>query len=155
MATLPLEVYEVFEDKIVKEDARVIVKSIELTITGNIESKWASTKNELLDGIKKEIDSKHDLLRQEFDGKHDLLRQEFALLRQEFDLSRKDSDSKFETLMKEFAEVKREFAEAKKDSDNKFQAMKNEFATKADLQLLESKRKRTVLSISNHRFSDQ
>lgn len=33
MATLPLEVYEVFEDKIGKEDARVIVKSIELTIT--------------------------------------------------------------------------------------------------------------------------
>ncbi|MBF0566186.1 MAG: hypothetical protein HQK89_13200 [Nitrospirae bacterium] len=46
MATLPLEVYKVFEDKIGKEDARVIVKSIELTITGNIETNWASTKTD-------------------------------------------------------------------------------------------------------------
>ncbi|MBF0564721.1 MAG: hypothetical protein HQK89_05715 [Nitrospirae bacterium] len=79
MATLPFEVFEVFEDKLGKEDARVIVKSFETTITGNIENKWASTKNELLDEIRKEItemekriDTKLDLMDKKFATKTDL-----------------------------------------------------------------------------------
>ncbi|MBF0564892.1 MAG: hypothetical protein HQK89_06585 [Nitrospirae bacterium] len=60
MATLPFEVFEVFDDKLGKEDARILVKSLETTITENIESKWASTKNELLDEMEKRIDKKFE-----------------------------------------------------------------------------------------------
>lgn len=53
--TLPLEVYEVFERKFGKEDAKKVVKSLETTISDVTEYKWKVTKDELLDAIRKEF----------------------------------------------------------------------------------------------------
>lgn len=53
--TLPLEVYEVFEKVVGKEDARVLVKSFEATISEVTDYKWKVTKDELLEAIRKEF----------------------------------------------------------------------------------------------------
>lgn len=56
--TLPLEVYEALEKGLGKEDARAVVKSLEATISEAAEYKWATTKEELLDAIRREFVTK-------------------------------------------------------------------------------------------------
>jgi len=53
--TLPLEVFEALEKGLGKDDARAVVKSIEATISEATEYKWATTKDELLDAIRREF----------------------------------------------------------------------------------------------------
>jgi len=60
-AILPIEVYEAFERGLGKIDAKIVVKSIETTISDNIENKWKTSKDELLGEMKKEFASKADL----------------------------------------------------------------------------------------------
>jgi len=60
-AILPIEVYEAFEKGLGKVDAKIVVKSIETTISYNIENKWSSSKDNLLGEMKKEFASKADL----------------------------------------------------------------------------------------------
>ncbi len=56
--TLPLEVFEALEKGLGKEEARTVVKSIEAAISEATEYKWATTKEELLDAIRKEFVTK-------------------------------------------------------------------------------------------------
>jgi regulator of protease activity HflC (stomatin/prohibitin superfamily) len=60
-ATLPIEVYEAFEKGLGRIDAKTVVKSIETTISDNIEYKWVTTKDDLLSEMKKEFVTKADL----------------------------------------------------------------------------------------------
>ncbi len=53
--TLPIDIYEVFEDTFGKEGAHKVVKSFEATISDAIDYKWKVTKDELLDAIRKEF----------------------------------------------------------------------------------------------------
>lgn len=53
--TLPIEVYEAFEKGLGKEDAKKVVKSLEATISEATEYKWKTTKDELLDAIRREF----------------------------------------------------------------------------------------------------
>jgi len=55
---LPLEVYETLEKAVGKEDATAIVKSIETAISEAIDYKWSTTKEELLDAMRKEFVTK-------------------------------------------------------------------------------------------------
>jgi len=59
--TLPLEVYEVLERRFGKEDARVVVKSLESVIGNEVINKWHQTKEELKNEILKEVATKADL----------------------------------------------------------------------------------------------
>ncbi|MBF0472760.1 MAG: hypothetical protein HQK93_03380 [Nitrospirae bacterium] len=61
-ATLPIEVYEALEKSLGKETAKIVVKSIETTITDNIENKWKTSKDELLEEMGKRFSTKADLL---------------------------------------------------------------------------------------------
>jgi hypothetical protein len=56
--TLPIEVYEVFEESFGKEDAHKVVKSLERAISDVTDYKWKVTKDELLDAIRKEFVTK-------------------------------------------------------------------------------------------------
>lgn len=59
--TLPIEVYEALERGLGKEDARKIVKSLEVVISDATDYKWKTTKDELLDAIRKEFVTKEFL----------------------------------------------------------------------------------------------
>ncbi len=60
-ATLPIEVYETFEKEFGKEDAKKVVRSIETTITELTEYKWKTTKDEILEAMRKEFATKADM----------------------------------------------------------------------------------------------
>jgi len=55
---LPLEIYETLEKAVGKEDATAIVRSIETVISEATDYKWATTKEELLDAMRKEFVTK-------------------------------------------------------------------------------------------------
>jgi len=56
--TLPLEVYEAFEKSLGKEEAKKIVKSLEITISELTEHKWKISKDELLEAMRKDFVTK-------------------------------------------------------------------------------------------------
>jgi len=58
-AILPLDAYEVLEEGLGKERARKLVKALEVTISDAIEHRWTTTKEELLDAIRKEFITKN------------------------------------------------------------------------------------------------
>jgi hypothetical protein len=60
-AILPIEVYEALERGLGKDDAKIVAKSLETTISNNIENKWKTSKDELLSEMKKEFATKADL----------------------------------------------------------------------------------------------
>ncbi len=53
--TIPFEVYEEFERGLGKEGARKVVKALESVISDATEYKWKSTKDEILDAMRKEF----------------------------------------------------------------------------------------------------
>ncbi|MBI4596453.1 MAG: hypothetical protein HY730_08780 [Candidatus Tectomicrobia bacterium] len=53
--TLPIDVYEVFEKSFGKENAHMVVKSLEATISDVTDYRWKVTKDELLESIRKEF----------------------------------------------------------------------------------------------------
>jgi hypothetical protein len=53
--TLPIDVYEVFEEAFGKDGAHKVVKSLESVISDSTDYKWNVTKDELLDAIRKEF----------------------------------------------------------------------------------------------------
>jgi hypothetical protein len=59
--TLPLEVYEALERGLGKEDARVVVKSLEAVIGDEVVNKWHQTKEELKTELLKEVATKAEL----------------------------------------------------------------------------------------------
>jgi len=73
--TLPLEVYEALERGLGKEDARVVVKSLEAVIGDEVVNKWHQTKEELKTELLKEVATKAELenVRLEILGRMDVL----------------------------------------------------------------------------------
>ena len=59
---LPLEVYETLEKAVGKEDATAIVRSIETAISEATDYKWSTTKEELLDAMRKEFVTKNEFI---------------------------------------------------------------------------------------------
>ncbi|MEW6620475.1 MAG: hypothetical protein AB1422_14260 [bacterium] len=52
---LPLEAYETFEKRFGKEDAKRIIRVLEGGISKEVEDKWRTTKDEILEAIRKEF----------------------------------------------------------------------------------------------------
>jgi len=73
--TLPLEVYEALERGLGKEDARIVVKSLEAVIGDEVVNKWHQTKEELKTELLKEVATKAELenVRHELLGKIEAL----------------------------------------------------------------------------------
>ena len=70
-AVLPLDIYEVFEEWFGKEGARKVLKALEVTIADTIEHRWATTREDLLNAIRKEF-----ITRNVFEEKINALRNE-------------------------------------------------------------------------------
>jgi ABC-type Na+ efflux pump permease subunit len=100
LVTLPLEVYEALEKGLGKEDARAVVKAIEMVISEATERTWATTKEEILDVIRKELSA----IRKDFVTK-ELFEEKINTLRAE--LLAEIKDNKAELL----AEIKGDKAE--------------------------------------------
>lgn len=69
--TLPIEVFEIFEKNFGREDAKILLKSLEKVTADEINNKWYETKEELKEELLKEVATKKDLevLRAELIGK--------------------------------------------------------------------------------------
>jgi hypothetical protein len=91
--TLPIDVYEVFEEAFGKDSAHKVVKSLESVISDSTDYKWNVTKDELLDAIRKEF-----ITRELFDEKLNLIRIEikerFNVVDERFNVV----DEKFKSL---------------------------------------------------------
>jgi chromosome segregation ATPase len=59
--TIPIEIYEVFEEVFGMEKAKKIVKSLEAVISVEIDNKWYQTKTELKEELLKEVATKKDI----------------------------------------------------------------------------------------------
>jgi hypothetical protein len=70
--TLPIEIYEAFEKAIGKEEAKAVIKSLEMAISEATEYKWAVTKDEIVTEFRKEMDA----MRKEVQGEIENLRKE-------------------------------------------------------------------------------
>jgi hypothetical protein len=77
-AVLPLDAYEVLEEGLGKEGARKLVKALEVTISEAIEHRWTTTKEELLDAIRKDF-----ITRNVFKEKMDAFEEKLNVLRTE------------------------------------------------------------------------
>jgi chromosome segregation ATPase len=83
--TIPIEIYEVFEEVFGMEKAKKIVKSLEAVISVEIDNKWYQTKTELKEELLKEVATKKDIevleakiesVRSELDAKIERVRSE-------------------------------------------------------------------------------
>jgi chromosome segregation ATPase len=83
--TIPIEIYEVFEEVFGMEKAKKIVKSLEAVISVEIDNKWYQTKAELKEELLKEVATKKDIevleakiesVRSELDAKIERVRSE-------------------------------------------------------------------------------
>jgi len=84
--TLPIEI---------KEEAKVVIKSLEMAISEATEYKWAVTKDEIVTEFRKEMDA----MRKEVQGEIENLRKE---VRNDIDNLRKEFRGEIDNLRKEF-----------------------------------------------------
>ncbi|KJR40311.1 hypothetical protein MCHI_003786 [Candidatus Magnetoovum chiemensis] len=98
--TLPIEIYEAFEDGLGKDNAKIVVKSLEAAMSNITDYKWKTTKDELLNDIRKEFTTKGDLqiVKTELEGKIEKLRTEMA---GEFKSLRAEIDAKIAVANRE------------------------------------------------------
>jgi hypothetical protein len=101
--TIPIEIYEKFEEKLGKEAASVVVKALEMSIREAIKESKEDIKTELTEELKKELATKYDIellkkdidiLRQETNKEIGVLREEMhkeiGIVKKEIDLVRKE-----------------------------------------------------------------
>jgi hypothetical protein len=101
--TIPIEIYEKFEEKLGKEAASVVVKALEMSIREAIKESKENIKTELTEELKKELATKYDIellkkdidiLRQETNKEIGVLREEMhkeiGIVKKEIDLVRKE-----------------------------------------------------------------
>ncbi|KJR40315.1 hypothetical protein MCHI_003790 [Candidatus Magnetoovum chiemensis] len=105
--TLPIEMYEAFEDALGKDNAKIVVKSLEAAMSNITDYKWKTTKDELLNDIRKEFATKGDLqiVKEEINTLRTEMLGEFKALRTdtagEFKALRTEMLGEFKTLRAE------------------------------------------------------
>jgi polyhydroxyalkanoate synthesis regulator phasin len=90
--TIPIEIYEKFEEKLGKEAASVVVKALEMSIREAIKEGKEDIKTRLTEELKKELATKYDieLLKKDIDILRQEMHKEIGLVKKEIDLVRKD-----------------------------------------------------------------
>ena len=90
--TIPIEIYEKFEEKLGKEAASVVVKALEMSIREAIKEGKENIKTRLTEELKKELATKYDieLLKKDIDILRQEMHKEIGLVKKEIDLVRKD-----------------------------------------------------------------
>jgi chromosome segregation ATPase len=109
MATVPLELYELFEEKLGKEEAKEAIALVEKAF-GTIEEKAKEQKTvikaELREELRKELATKEDVLlvKEELFGEMGKLEQKIETVRQEIETVRQE----IETVRQEIEVVRQE-----------------------------------------------
>jgi len=103
--TIPIEVYEKFEEKLGKETASVVVKVLEMSIREAIREGKEDLKSKITEELKKELATKYDI---------ELLKKDIDVLRQE---THKEIGILREEMHKEIGIVKKEIDLVKKEID--------------------------------------
>ena len=100
MATVPLELYELFEEKLGKEKAKEAIKLVEealKSVEEKAKEQKAIVKAELKDELRKELATKEDIA---------VVRQEIETVRQEIETVRQEMKTLEERLMGEIKVLK-------------------------------------------------
>ena len=89
---IPLEVYQMFEKVLGKEDAQKAVEILQKSINESLESSEEKLKISISEELKKELASKYDieLLRQEMKTLEVEFKKELDVVRKEIDIVRKE-----------------------------------------------------------------
>jgi len=110
--TIPIEIYEKFEEKLGKEAASVVVKALEMSIREAIKEGKEDIKTRLTEELKKELATKYDI---------ELLKKDIDVLRKDIDVLRQEANKEIgvlrEEMHKEIGIVKKEIDLVKKEID--------------------------------------
>ena len=108
--TIPIEIYEKFEEKLGKEAASVVVKALEMSIREAIKEGKEDIKTRLTEELKKELATKYDI---------ELLKKDIDVLRQDIDVLRQETNKEIgvlrEEMHKEIGIVKKEIDLVRKE----------------------------------------
>ena len=123
--TIPIEIYEVFEEVFGMEKAKKIVKSLEAVISVEIDNKWYQTKTELKEELLKEVATKKDI---------EVLEAKIESVRSELDAKIErvatELDAKIESVRSELdAKIER----VRSELDAKIENVKNELGAKIEM----------------------
>jgi hypothetical protein len=103
--TIPIEIYEKFEEKLGKEAASVVVKALEISIREAIKEGKENIKTRLTEELKKELATKYDI---------ELLKKDIDVLRKDIDILRQETNKKIGVLREE---MRKEIGIVKKEID--------------------------------------
>jgi len=108
--TIPIEIYEKFEEKLGKEAASVVVKALEISIREAIKEGKENIKTRLTEELKKELATKYDI---------ELLKKDIDVLRKDIDILRQETNKEIgvlrEEMHKEIGIVKKEIDLVRKE----------------------------------------
>jgi SMC interacting uncharacterized protein involved in chromosome segregation len=90
--TIPIEIYEKFEEKLGKEAASVVVKALEMSIREAIKEGKEDIKTRLTEELKKELATKYDI---------ELLKKDIDVLRKDIDVLRQETNKEIGVLREE------------------------------------------------------
>jgi DNA anti-recombination protein RmuC len=133
--TIPIEIYEVFEEVFGMEKAKKIVKSLEAVISFEIDNKWYQTKTELKEELLKEVATKKDIevleakiesVRSELDTKIERVRSE---LDAKIERVRSELDAKIERVA---TELDAKIEKVASDLDAKIERIRGELDAKIE-----------------------
>jgi hypothetical protein len=103
--TIPIEIYEKFEEKLGKEAASVVVKALEISIREAIKEGKENIKTRLTEELKKELATKYDI---------ELLKKDIDVLRKDIDILRQETNKEIGVLREE---MRKEIGIVKKEID--------------------------------------
>jgi hypothetical protein len=103
--TIPIEIYEKFEEKLGKEAASVVVKALEMSIREAIKEGKEDIKTRLTEELKKELATKYDI---------ELLKKDIDVLRKDIDILRQETNKEIGVLREE---MRKEIGIVKKEID--------------------------------------
>ncbi len=122
--TIPIEIYEVFEEVFGMEKAKKIVKSLEAVISVEIDNKWYQTKTELKEELLKEVATKKDI---------EVLEAKIESVRSELDVKiervRSELDAKIERVA---TELDAKIEKVASDLDAKIERIRGELDAKIE-----------------------
>jgi chromosome segregation ATPase len=122
--TIPIEIYEVFEEVFGMEKAKKIVKSLEAVISVEIDNKWYQTKTELKEELLKEVATKKDI---------EVLEAKIESVRSELDTKiervRSELDAKIERVA---TELDAKIEKVASDLDAKIERIRGELDAKIE-----------------------
>ena len=128
--TLPIEVYEAFEKGLGKEDAKMVVKSLETTIGDISANTWEKTKNELYDHLvsKEEFNE----LKEEFKSFREEVRVQINEINRKIDFQGDSLDQKIDETNKRIYSFSDSINQKIDETNNRFDSLSDSINQRID-----------------------